>query len=95
MQHKISDIKNATGADTSDFATKLIQLIKSRMQKKIDIDKLKNAPDNLKNLKSKVDKLDFDKLVLVTVHLSKLSDVVKNDVVKKDPSKHLLVFKTS
>ena len=58
-------------------------------------DKLKNAPDNLKNLKSKVDKLDFDKLVLVTVHLSKLSDVVKNDVIKKDPSKHLLVFKTS
>ena len=46
-------------------------------------------------MKSKVDKLDFDKLVLVTVHLSKLSDVVKNDVVKKDPSKHLLVFKTS
>ena len=43
-------------------------------------------------MKSKVDKLDFDKLVLVTVHLSKLSDVVKNDVVKKDPSKHLLVF---
>ena len=42
-------------------------------------------------MKSKVDKLDFDKLVLVTVHLSKLSDVVKN-VVKKDPSKHLFVF---
>ena len=31
-----------------------------------------------------MDKLDLDKLVPVSVHLSKLSDVVKNDVVKKD-----------
>ena len=35
-------------------------------------------------MKSKVDKLDVDKLVPVPVDLSKLSDVVKNDVVKKD-----------
>ena len=35
-------------------------------------------------MKSKVDKLDADKLVLVPVDLSKLSDVVKNYVVKKD-----------
>ena len=35
------------------------------------------------NLKSKVDKLDIGKLVSVPVDLSKLSDVVKNDVVKK------------
>ena len=35
-------------------------------------------------MKSKVDKLDVDKLVPVTVDLSKLSDAVKNDVVKKD-----------
>ena len=35
-------------------------------------------------MKSKVDKLDSDKLVSVPVDLSKLSDVVKNDVVKKD-----------
>ena len=34
-------------------------------------------------MKNKVDKLDIDKLVLVPVDLSKLSDVVKNDVVKK------------
>ena len=38
---------------------------------------------NLANLKSEVDKLDFDKLGPVPVDLSKLSDVVKNDVVKK------------
>ena len=39
---------------------------------------------NLANLKTEVDKLDINKLVLVPVDLSKLSDVVKNDVVKKD-----------
>ena len=38
---------------------------------------------NLASLKTEVDKLDIDKLVLVPVDLSKLSDVVKNDVVKK------------
>ena len=45
---------------------------------------MKNVPTNLSNLKSKVDKLDVDKLVTVPVDLSKLSDVVKNYVVKKD-----------
>ena len=34
-------------------------------------------------MKSKVDKLDADKLVPVPVDLSKLSHVVKNDVVKE------------
>ena len=38
---------------------------------------------NLASLKTKVDKLDIDKLAPVPVDLSKLSDVVKNDVVKK------------
>ena len=38
---------------------------------------------NLANLKTEVDKLNIDKLVPVPVDLSKLSDVVKNDVVKK------------
>ena len=45
---------------------------------------MKNVPTNLNNLKSKVDKLDVDKLVPVLVDLSKLSEAVKNDVVKKD-----------
>ena len=45
---------------------------------------MKNVPTNLRNLKSKVDRLDVDKLVHVPVDLSKLSDVIKNDVVKKD-----------
>ena len=51
---------------------------------KLDIDKLENIPSHLINLKSRVDKLDVDKLLLVPVDLSKLSDAVKNDVVKKD-----------
>ena len=38
---------------------------------------------NLASVKTKVDILDIDKLVLVPVDLSKLSDLVKNDVVKK------------
>ena len=41
-----------------------------------------DVPTNFSNLKSKVDKLDVDKLVHVPVDLSKLSDVVKNDVAK-------------
>ena len=38
---------------------------------------------NLASLKTRVGKLDIDKLVPVPVDLGKLSDVVKNDVVKK------------
>ena len=38
---------------------------------------------NLANLKTEVDKLDIDKLIPIPNDLSKLSNVVKNDVVKK------------
>ena len=38
---------------------------------------------NLAGLKTEIDKLDIDKLVLVPFDLSKLSNVVKNGVVKK------------
>ena len=38
---------------------------------------------NLTSSKTEVDKLDIDKLAPVPVDLHKLSDVVKNDVVKK------------
>ena len=41
-------------------------------------------PSSLKNLKKKVDKLAIGKLETTPVDLSKLSNVVKNDVVKKD-----------
>ena len=38
---------------------------------------------NLASLKTEVDKLDIGKLLHVLLDLSKLSDVVKNDVLKK------------
>ena len=38
---------------------------------------------NLADLKTEVDKLGIDKLVPVPTDLSKLSNVVKNDVIKK------------
>ena len=51
---------------------------------KIDVDKLQNVPEDLRNLKSKVDKWNIDKLAPVHVDLSKLTSVVKIYVVKKD-----------
>ena len=65
-----SYLKNAAGVATSQFGKK----------------------DDLANLKSKVDKLNIDKLAQLDVdklepvltHLKKLSNVVKNDAVKKD-----------
>ena len=49
----------------------------------VDISSFAKKSD-LASLKSKVDKLDVNKLVPVPVDLCKLSDVVKDDVVKKD-----------
>ena len=46
---------------------------------------------NLASLKTEVDKLDIDKLAPVPVDLSKLSDVVKNDVVQKTVYDKLVV----
>ena len=43
---------------------------------------MRNVPTNLSNLKSKADRLSVDKLVLVPVNLSKLSDVVKMPLLK-------------
>ena len=44
----------------------------------------------LASLKTEIDQLDIDKLVPVPVDLSKLSDVVKKDVVKKTEHKKLV-----
>ena len=63
-----ADLKNAAGVDPSKIA------------KKVHLATL----SNLSNLKSKVDKVDIDKLVHIPVDVSKISDVVKNNVVKKD-----------
>ena len=60
------------------------------MQKKTDLKNVTHGDTsnfalktNLASLKTEVDKSDIDKLVPVSVDLSKLSDNVKNDVVKK------------
>ena len=68
----------------------MVKLIFQIMQKKSD---LKNAThvdtssfalkSNLASLKTEIDKLGIDKLVPVLVDVIKLSDVVKNDVIKK------------
>ena len=55
-----TDLKNATGIDTSSFAKKVdLASLKS------NVDKLKNIPTNLSNFKSKVDRLGVDKLLPV------------------------------
>ena len=77
-------MKYATGIDTSKLAKKIdLANLESNVDK-LDIDKLKIVLTNSNNLKIKVDKLGVDQLVPVPVDLSKLSDVVKNSVVKKD-----------
>ena len=77
------DLQSTTGVDTSKFARKgNLANLKSNVDK-LDIDKVINVPTNSNNLKSKVDKLDVDNLVLVPVDLRKLSDVVKQYLVKK------------
>ena len=64
--------------------------VKSNYATKIDIKNISHVDTssfelktNLANLKAKVDKLDIDKLMPVPSDLSKLSNFVKNDVVKK------------
>ena len=79
-----ADFKNAASADTSKFAKEIdLANLKSNIDK-LDIDKLKNVTTNLRKLKSKEEKLYVGKLLPVPVDLSKLSDVVKNDAIKKD-----------
>ena len=74
-----SDLKSAAGVDTSDFAKKTdLASLKSDVDK-LDIDKLKNVPSNLSKLKSREDKLET-----TAIHLSKLGNVIKNDVVKNE-----------
>ena len=64
--------------DLSNYATK--NDLKNVTQVDVSSFALKT---NLANLKTEVDKLEIDKLAPVPIDLSKLSDVVKNDVVKK------------
>ena len=57
-----TDLKNATGIDTSKLAVKSDLVSLKAKVGKLGIDKLESVPANLSNLKSKVDKLDIEKL---------------------------------
>ena len=79
-----TDLKNATGIHTSSFPKRVdLVSLKSNVDK-LDVGKLKTDSDDLRNLKSKVNELDIGKLETTPVDLSKLTNVAKNDVVKKD-----------
>ena len=67
------DLKNATAVvDTSKFAKKVdLTSLKSDIDKLLDIDKLEKVTSGLNSLKSKVDKLDVDKLAPAPVDLKK------------------------
>ena len=57
---------------------------------------MKNVLSSLNNLKSKVDKSDIGKLETTPVDLGKLSNVVKNDVVKKtEYNESIIIIKKS
>ena len=64
--------------DLSSYATK--QDLKNLSH--VDISSFATKT-NLASLKTEVDKIDIDKLKTVPVDLTKLSNVIKNDVVKK------------
>ena len=75
--------------DLSNYETKA----DSKNETGIDTSKVA-AKSDLARLKAEVDKLDINKLISIPVDLSKLSDVVKNDVFKKTVSDKL-VFKVN
>ena len=75
--------RKLTGVDTFDFAKKTNLASLKFDVDKLGIDNLKNVLSDLISLKSKVDKLSVYKLEPAPVDLSKLSDVLKNDIVKK------------
>ena len=67
--------------DLSNYATKL----DLENESGVDTSKLA-AKSDLASLKAEVDKIDIDKLKTVPIDLSKLSNVLKNKVVKKNCS---------
>ena len=67
-----SDLKNATGVDTSVFAKKVdLVNLKSEVDK-LNIDKLKNVSSALSSLESKVEKLDICELKITPIDLNRL-----------------------
>ena len=77
---------------TEILTLKLTCLIMQQKQTNVDTSSFVSK-SNLATLKTEVDKLDINKLVPVPVDLSKLSDVVKNDVIKKTAHDKLVAKK--
>ena len=75
------ELKHPTGVDTSDWAAKKDFTVLKVEVDKLDINKLVNVPTGF-TLKTKVNELDVRELKTVPVDLKKISDVVKNEVVK-------------
>ena len=82
-----TDLKNVSHVDVSSFA------LKSNLASLSHVDVSRFAlKSNLASLKTELDKIDADKLKVVPVDLAKLSNVVKNDVVK-NTEYHKLITK--
>ena len=78
-----SDLRTATDVDTSQFTKKDdLSNLKSEINK-LDIDELEKVPSSSNNLKSKIDRLDIDKLKATPINLSKPSNLVIKQVIKK------------
>ena len=75
-----SDSKNKTGIYTLDLAKKIDLACLKFDVDKLDINELKIS---LSSFLKKAEKLDIGKLETTPIDLSKLSNVVKNNVVKK------------
>ena len=60
-----------------------VELDLSNYTTKTDLKHVTHVDTNLASLKSEVDKIDVDKLKTVPVDLSKLNNLVNNDLVKK------------
>ena len=75
-------LEHATSVDTSDLAAKKYFIDFKAEVDKLGIAKLVNVPTSLNNLKTKINDLDVGKLKAVPIYLKKLSDLVRNEVVK-------------
>ena len=77
-RYKRFDGDISVNVDLTNYATK----IDLKNVSHVDVSRFA-LKSNLASLKTEVDKIDVDKLKTVPVDLAKLSNVVKNDVIKK------------
>ena len=73
----------ATGADTSDLATKFFFFFALKAEVDIlDTANLSNVPTSLNNFKTRVDDLDVGKLKTILVDFKKFSELVRKEAAK-------------